>query len=85
MLRITIFNEFVHEKTEECVKAIYPDGIHMALKQGLAEDDLDIKTVTLDDPACGLTQEVLDNTDVLIWWAHMRHHLVPDPLDHRDV
>lgn len=24
MLRITIFNEFVHEKTQEHVKAIYP-------------------------------------------------------------
>ena len=83
MLRITIFNEFVHEKNQENVKAIYPDGIHMALKQGLAEDDLDIKTVTLDDPECGLTQEVLDNTDVLIWWAHMRHHLVPDEVAER--
>ena len=78
MIRITIFNEFAHEKTEERVRAIYPEGIHMALKQVLAEDDFEIKTVTLDDEECGLTKDVLDNTDVLIWWAHMRHGMVPD-------
>jgi trehalose utilization protein len=32
----------------------------------------------LDDPECGLTQEVLDDTDVLIWWGHMKHNEVPD-------
>jgi trehalose utilization protein len=83
MLRITIFNEFVHEKTEDRVKAIYPEGIHMALATVLAEDDLEIRTVTLDDPECGLTQEVLNNTDVLFWWAHMRHGSVPDEVARR--
>ena len=29
---------------------------------------------------CGITDELLDNTDVLIWWAHARHNEVPDEL-----
>lgn len=78
MIKITIFNEFVHEKTEDAVKAIYPNGIHIALKEGLACNDFEIRTVTLDDENCGITKEVLDDTDVLLWWGHMAHHKVPD-------
>ena len=29
-------------------------------------------------PEHGLTDEVLDNTDVLFWWGHMRHEKVSD-------
>lgn len=78
MIRVTVFNEFFHEKTEADVKAVYPDGIHSALKQHLSDDEITVKTVTLDDPECGLTEEVLKNTDVLMWWGHVRHDDVPD-------
>lgn len=27
---------------------------------------------------CGLTKELLGETDVLIWWGHMKHHEVSD-------
>lgn len=78
MIKVTIFNEFFHEKTEDNVKAIYPEGIHIALKKSLESEDISVKTVTLDDENCGITEELLQNTDVMIWWGHMRHHLVPD-------
>lgn len=78
MIKVTIFNEFKHERTDEEVKAVYPDGIHIALKKGLECDDIAIKTVTLLDDNCGITKELLDDTDVMIWWGHMEHHLVPD-------
>lgn len=83
MIRVTVFNEFVHEKTDEKVKSIYPDGIHKALKENLSDDEITVKTVTLDDPECGLTDEVLENTDVLIWWGHMFHDKVPDEVARR--
>jgi trehalose utilization protein len=83
MLRITIFNEFIHEKTEDRVKAVYPEGIHRALAERLVDENLIIRTVTLDDPDCGLTEEVLNNTDVIIWWGHMAHHKVPDEVAQR--
>ena len=79
MIRVTVWNEFKHEKEEEQIRRIYPQGIHQAIAEFLGkEEDITVRTATLDDPACGLTQEVLDDTDVLIWWGHMAHHLVPD-------
>lgn len=78
MIRVTIWNEFRHEKKREEVKAVYPEGIHTALARGLAADDLLIRTATLDDPEQGLANEVLDSTDVLMWWGHAAHDEVTD-------
>ena len=39
MIRVTIYNEYVHEKKDEAVRAIYPDGIHMALKKHLEDEE----------------------------------------------
>ena len=77
MLKVTIYNEFVHEKTEEKVSKIYPEGIHTALKNGLEDDEITVRCVTLDTVS-EITKELLDDTDVLIWWGHLRHQLVPD-------
>lgn len=77
MIRVLVWNEYVHEKTEGAVKNIYPNGIHNAIAEFLRCDDIDVKTATLDNEECGLTQEVLDNTDVIIWWGHMAHDKVP--------
>lgn len=78
MIRVTIYNEFHHEKTKEKVQAIYPDGIHMTLKRALEDEEIVVKTVTLDDVNCFLDEETLKNTDVLIWWGHAKHKDVPD-------
>ena len=84
MINVTIYNEFCHEKTDDAVKAVYPDGIHRAIADFLkTEDDITVRTVTLDDEECGLTKEVLDDTDVLIWWGHVRHNDVPDEIVNR--
>jgi trehalose utilization protein len=83
MIKVTIFNEFRHEKQKESIRAIYPDGIHGAIKAGIEDEEVVVRTVTLDDPECGLTQAVLDDTDVLLWWGHMAHHEVPDEVAQR--
>ena len=83
MIKVTIFNEFRHEKQKESIRAIYPDGIHGAIKAGIEDEEILVRTVTLDDTECGLTQEVLDDTDVLLWWGHMAHHEVPDEVAQR--
>lgn len=83
MTRVTIFNEFVHEKNDPVVKEIYPHGIHMLLKEKLESDDILVRTVTLDDKECGLTEEVFKETDVMIWWGHMAHDKVPDEIAKR--
>jgi trehalose utilization protein len=86
--RVLIWNEFRHERTKDVVKAIYPDGIHMALARGIAADDLEVRTATLDEPAQGVTDELLAATDVLVWWGHGAHDEVTEEtvdLVHRHV
>ena len=78
MINVTIYNEYVHEKNDEKVQAIYPEGIHGALKKHLEDDEIVIRTVTLDDLPDGLSEEVLSETDVLLWWGHVAHQRVPD-------
>lgn len=79
MINVTIFNEFIHEREDAAVKAIYPEGIHAVLAQALsAEPDITVRTATLDEPEHGLTEAVLDSTDVLLWWGHAAHERVAD-------
>ena len=78
MLHVTVWNEFKHERENAIVAKIYPNGIHQAIADFLKCGDIEVQTATLDMPDCGLTQEVLDKTDVLLWWGHMAHKEVPD-------
>ena len=79
MIRVTVWNEYKHEVQDENIGKIYPKGIHGAIADFLGkEDDIEVRCATLADPDCGLTQDVLDNTDVLIWWGHIAHDQVPD-------
>ncbi|WP_339296097.1 ThuA domain-containing protein [Paenibacillus sp. FSL W7-1279] len=80
MLNVTIWNEFVHEKIHDEVRNVYPAGIHTALAEGLQNPDFVIRTATLDQPEHGLTDDVLDSTDVLLWWGHMAHDQVSDEI-----
>ena len=80
-IRVTIWNEFRHEKTKEKVKALYPDGLHAYIKGFLSDcEDMEVRLAALDDPEQGLPDEVLNNTDVLLWWGHMAHGEVDDAL-----
>ena len=36
-IRVTIWNEFRHEKTKENVKALYPNGLHATIKEFLSD------------------------------------------------
>ena len=67
-IRVTVWNEFRHEKTKEEVKAIYPEGLHKVIGDFLAATgDMEVTLAALDDENQGLPDEVLNNTDVLIW------------------
>jgi len=80
-IRVTLWNEFRHEKTHDAVKKIYPDGIHAAIAGHLKkEDGITTRLAALDDPEHGLTEAVLKETDVLVWWGHMAHHEVKDEI-----
>jgi trehalose utilization protein len=77
-MRVTVWNEYRHEKRSADVQAVYPDGIHQAIAAPLREAGHEVRTATLDQPEHGLSEEVLNHTDVLIWWGHIAHQEVSD-------
>ena len=78
MTRVTVWGEHRQERSDDAVRAVYPDGIHMAIAAGIREAGFDVGTATLDEPEHGLTDEVLASTDVLTWWGHVAHGEVGD-------
>ncbi len=84
MIKVTIWNEFYHENHIDEVKEAFPEGMHEHLKKMLAEDDFEIRTAWLEkDEEHGLSEEVLNDTDVLLWWGHARHGYVKDEIAER--
>jgi len=85
-VRVTVWGENVHERSEEHVRAIYPDGMHAAVASGLQAllgDRVRVGTATLDQPDHGLPDAVLEETDVLTWWGHRAHDQVDDAVVER--
>ncbi len=82
-IRVTIWNEYRHERHNPKVAAVYPDGIHTTIARALETNGFQTRTATLDEPEHGLTKEVLEQTDVLIWWGHMAHKDVSDEIVER--
>ena len=79
------FSEYTVENSRR-IHAVYPDGLMAPLIRALKEDpDIHVTYTTLYDPCFGLPDELLENTDVLIWWAHITHDAVPDELARRIV
>lgn len=82
-IRVVVWNEFIHEQSEERVREIYPDGIHSAIEQGLKEklgQEVVVTCGTLDEPDHGLSDSLIESTDVLFWWGHAGHDRVRDEI-----
>ena len=82
-VRVLVWNEFIHEREREDVRAIYPDGIHRVIAEGLCEQLgklVQVETATLEEPEHGLTAQRLALTDVLLWWGHAGHDRVDDSI-----
>ena len=82
MIRATVWGENVHERTNEVVRKVYPNGMHTAIAEALARDpNIQTTTATLDqDDEHGLSEELLERTDVLTWWGHAAHGDVKDEI-----
>jgi trehalose utilization protein len=79
-LRVTVWNENLHEQQHESVKKIYPNGMHAPIAEGIEREleDASVRVATFDEPEHGLTEKVLAETDVLTWWGHAAHERVED-------
>lgn len=85
-IRVTVWNEFRHEKRDDAVRELYPDGMHATIASGITEhlgSDAVVRAATLDEPENGLSDQVLAETDVLTWWGHMAHDEVADAVVER--
>lgn len=82
-MKVTVWNENIHEKDKPEVLQNYPGGLHTYIAGFLKADDIEVRTATLDEPECGLSEKMLDDTDVLIWWAHVGHPMIPDDIVER--
>lgn len=81
-----VWGENVHERTNQTVAELYPNGMHSCIAEALnSADDITATTATLQEPEHGLTQARLSDTDVLIWWAHAAHADVDDVVVQRVV
>lgn len=70
MIRVTVWNEYKHEREYENIRKVYPDGIHGCIAAFLGKEGFDVRTAVFDMPEHGLTEEALEQTDVLIIWSH---------------
>jgi trehalose utilization protein len=64
------------ENPPHAPREIYPSSINGAVAEGLEKfgaGRITARTANLDDPEQGITAEALAETDVLLWWGHMRH------------
>lgn len=78
-MKITLFTENNPTMHNEEGKAAYENGMNGALYDFLSkEHDLTMIVHTGDDDGSELTKELLENTDVLLWWGHWYHGQVSD-------
>jgi len=90
-INVIVWNEYEHERENPAIAAIYPQGIHAAIADGLRAVPgfnpgalpVEVSTATLDEPEHGLTEERLHNCQVLIWWGHKAHGKVDDAIVER--
>ncbi len=76
-IHVTLWFEDKHVSPPQ--REIYPDGMHGAIAECLSyQPDIHCQCFTMDGPP--LTTEVLENTDVLIWYGHLCHREVDDRL-----
>src|SRR5207244_11705015 len=73
-----------NERRNSIVAKIYPKGMHTCIADALMIDNnVEVRTATLHDPELGLTEKVLEETDVLTWWGHVAHGEVADAVADR--
>lgn len=85
-IKAIVWNEFRHERENDVVRAIYPDGIHATIAATLnGAEGMEAETATLDEPENGLPESRLESADVLLWWGHKAHGEVSDEVVERVV
>ena len=77
-LHVTVWNEDSVPETAQDVLAVHPEGL-LGTVASIFEnkEDFIVRKAWLSQMDAGLSEEILRDTDVLIWWGHKKHHQVP--------
>lgn len=60
-------------------RSVYPDDVDGAIADHLRrQKGLEVKRARLSDPDAGLSDKMLDSSDVVIWWGRLRHDSLPE-------
>jgi trehalose utilization protein len=73
-VRVVVWDE--REPAEKKLYTNYIGGQIAAYLQALP--GLSARSVGRTDPEMGLSDSILGNCDVLVWWSHVKNRLVPD-------
>lgn len=83
-VNVVVWGENIHERTNEVVRQIYPDGMHNCIASAMNNHaDISATTATLQESEHGLPEARLSETDVLVWWGHAAHGDVSDEVVER--
>jgi len=56
-IRVTVWNEYRHERRDPRVAAVYPEGIYGVLRDFLStQPGIQVCAATIDEPEHGLTE-----------------------------
>lgn len=84
-IHVTVWNENRVKPSTEKMYEVYPEGIHGRLKKVFEKAGYEVRTALLDDPENGLSQELLEWTDVLVYWSHIAQDELADDTAERIV
>ena len=86
VIKVTVWNEYTDDQKVPAVASVYPEGLHHTIAAFLNRDkEISAGVSIITDAEQGLSEQVLDQTDVLIWWGHRHHQEVQDHLAARVV
>jgi trehalose utilization protein len=80
-IRVVVWGENLHEQRDAAVAEIYPAGMHTVIGEAISDSlgsRVSVRTATMQDAEHGLTEDIIGETDVLIWWGHLAHDAVAD-------
>jgi trehalose utilization protein len=69
----------VWDEQPNAAKKAYPNSISGQIGSYLQTlPDLSVKTANIGDPEQGLSEDNINNSDVIVWWSHTKNKLIPD-------
>jgi trehalose utilization protein/type 1 glutamine amidotransferase len=75
-IRVTVWDE-----QQPAQQKVYTNFLGNHIAAHLQKNPrFEVRSVSIKEPNLGLTTNLLQNTDVLIWWGHVRHDHVPQAL-----